>query len=157
MHLSSYENKKNETYDLQHQLSFSVVSEVSKESIDWRSQRFSRENYKRGMFTERLGDYKYISSARPPSYIYFCLSDICSDVCSQSSEGSNCNQGDEGTSFCQEILESGLLCWNSGHSHRTDNSEIYSRTRNEVNKSQFTTATKDCSVPLRHELWNSSS
>ena len=145
--LSPYENQKIKTCSLQHKLSFSVVSEISQESIDWRSQGFDRANYSGDMFTERVGAYQPICAARPLARFSFRFSDIQSNVCSQGLEGSNGNQGNERTSFCQEILESELLCWDSRNSHREDYSEIYSRTRNEVNESQFLTATRlQCSL-----------
>lgn len=141
--LSSYENKKIKAYNLQHQLSFGVVSEVSKESFDRSSQRFSRENNQRSLQFERLGTYQLVSSARPFARFYFCKSNIQPDVHSEGIEGNNSSEGCEDSSFCKQVLESELLCWNGRNSYRTDHSEVYSRTgTHEVNERQFPTATR---------------
>jgi hypothetical protein len=140
--LSLYENQKNKACSLQHQLSFGVVPKVSQASIDWGSQRFSRENHQRSLLAEGLGAYQFVSSTGPFAHFSFCFSDFQPDVCSQGLERSNGSQGYKRASFCQEILESKLLCWNRRNSHRTNNPKIYSRTGNEVNVPQFPTATR---------------
>jgi hypothetical protein len=141
--LCSNENQKNKAFSLQHQLSFSVVSEISKESIGWRSQGFSQENNQGSMHYKGVGAYQLISPARPSACFSICFSNIQPNVCSESFEGNNSSEGCQGASFRKEILESELLCWDSRNSHGTDYSEVCSRTRKkEVNKQQFTTATR---------------
>jgi hypothetical protein len=141
--LCSNENQKIKTYNLQHQLSFGVVSEVSKESFDWSSQGFSREDNQRSMRFERLGAYQSISSTRPSTRFYFCTPNLQPDVYCESFEGGNSSESCEDLSFCKQVLESELLCWNGRNSYGTDYSEVYFRTgTHEVNERQFPTATR---------------
>lgn len=130
--LCSYENQKNKTCNLQHQLSSSVVSKISQESIDGRAEGIGRSNNERSLSSKGLGDYQLISPARPHAHFHFSTSNLQSNVCCQGFEGNNSSQGNEGTSFCKEILESKLLCRHGRNSNRADYSKIYSRTRNEV-------------------------
>jgi hypothetical protein len=129
---SSYENKENTSCCLQHQLSFSVVSEVSEEDISGGSEGFSGENNQRSMCYERLGAYQLISSVRPLACVLISSANIQSNVCNQGIEGSDSSKNGQVLSFCGQILESELLCWNCGNSYRSNDSEVYSRTGNEV-------------------------
>jgi hypothetical protein len=139
--LSFYENQKNKACSLQHQLSSGVVSEVSQEDTDGRGQRVSRENYSGSVLAEGLGTRQPISATRPFAFVHFSATYIFPYVCSQGSQRNNCGQGYERTSFCQEILESELLCRNGRNSYGKNNSEIYSGTGDGI-RSQFTTATR---------------
>ena len=130
--LSPYENQKNKTFSLQHQLSFGVVSKVPKESFSRGSEGFNRENNQRSLHIKRLGTYQFVNTTRPSARFCFYFSNIQPNVCSQGFEGSNSSEGSKRVSVCQEILESELLCRDSWNSNRTDYSEVYSRTRKEV-------------------------
>ena len=127
-----YENQKNKARSLQHQLSSSLVSEVPQTGAGWRTQNFSREHHKRSLHAKRLGAHQLVCATRPLACIPVSATNIQPYVGGQSFERGNSSEGCEGASFCGEVLESELLCWNSRNGYRANYSEVYSRTRNEV-------------------------
>lgn len=139
--LCSYENQENKTRCLQYKLSYCLVSEVSEININWRIKGVGGENYKRGLLGARLGTDKSICSTRPHTCFRIYTTDILSDVHCEGFERNNCGKSSQGISFCEEVLVSELLCRNGWNCHRTNYSEVYSRTRAGV-MSQFLTATR---------------
>ncbi len=70
---------------------------------------------------------------------HFNTTDIFTNIHSKSTERILSEKSNQGTQVCREILEPKLLCWNSRHGNRENNTEIYSGT-GEVKLAQFLTA-----------------
>ena len=136
-----HENQENKTLCLQYQLSSGLVSKIQKASSCRRNQNLSGADNHWSLSRSWLGFNQLVSSARPYPYIHFSSTDILSHVCCEGSERSYRFESYEEAQICEKVLESELLRWDCWDGDRTDNSEVYSRTRTEV-RSQFPTASR---------------
>ena len=147
--LTLYEPKKDKTCDVQHQLPLCLVPKIQKASVDWSNKGDCRKCHSGSMQGLWLGTDVNISSARPSACVSFGKTILQSSIHCEGIEGQDSKEGNKGKKICQEILEPKLLCRNSRNSHRTDCSEIHSRTRTEV--SVNSPLHYKCRVPLTHD------